>query len=82
MDSLVSRRQPLEWWRTLSQEIKTLRTIQMKDGSTERIRQGNLRRKNAPVVSHDLAPPPPPPVTPDVSVSRIRGLYWWDSITS
>lgn len=60
MDSLVSRRQPLEWWRTLSQEIKTLRTIQMKDGSTERIRQGNLRRKNAPVVSHDLAPPPPP----------------------
>lgn len=45
MDSLVSRRQPLEWWRTLSQEIKTLRTIQMKDGSTERIRQGNLRRK-------------------------------------
>lgn len=57
MDSLVSRRQPLEWWRTLSQEIKTLRTSQMKDGSTERIRQGNLRRKNAPEVSHDLAPP-------------------------
>lgn len=26
--------------------------------------------------------PPPPPVTPDVSVSRIRGLYWWDSVTS
>ena len=81
MDSLVSRRQPLEWWRTLSQEIKTLRTIQMKDGSTERIRQGNLRRKNAPVVSPALAPPPPP-VTPDVSVSRIRSLYWWDSVTS
>ena len=82
MDSLVSRRQPLEWWRTLSQEIKTLRTIQMKDGSTERIRQGNLRRKKM----HRLFPttllPPPPPVTPDVSVSRIRGLYWWDSVTS
>ena len=80
MDSLVSRRQPLEWWRTLSQEIKTLRTIQMKDGSTERIRQGNLRRKNAPVLFPNQ--PPPPPVTPDVSVSRIRGLYWWDSVTS
>ena len=59
MDSLVSRRQPLEWWRTLSQEIKTLRTIQMKDGSTERIRQGNLRRKNAPVLFPNQPPPPP-----------------------
>ena len=58
MDSLVSRRQPLEWWRTLSQEIKTLRTIQMKDGSTERIRQGNLRRKNAPVLFPNQPPPP------------------------
>ena len=64
MDSLVSRRQPLEWWRTLSQEIKTLRTIQMKDGSTERIRQGNLRRKNAPVLFPNQPPPPPPPPPP------------------
>lgn len=42
MDALISKRQPPGRYKTLSQEIKTLRASQMKDGSTE---QGNLRRK-------------------------------------
>lgn len=87
MDALISKRQPPGRCKTLSQVIKTLRASQMKDGSTE---QGNLRReyeyKRTRSKPFPTSPFPPLAsllvVTPDVSVSRIRGLYRWDNVTS